>query len=138
MVNAHLSQIQENGYIHAIFKTEQGNRVSAPAYLDPATAFKDAKKQMYFLNRNMMAKVLTSFLLQRKAAFKNSDIAEVATKLYRTIYENRLLDFHEFVKVVEFNYPGFLIIIPSEKSRFYKHYKEVIEPILYFCIGKEN
>lgn len=138
MVNAHLSQIQESGYVHAIFKTQEGNRVSGPVSIDLATVDFEVKRQMYFINRNIMARLLIGFLNQRKAALKNTDLAEQAQQLYATIYENRMRGFHRFVGVVECNYPGFMRIVPCEDSRYHKHYKKVIEPILYFCIGKEN
>lgn len=137
MVNAHLSQMQDSGYVHAVFKTENGFRVSSEQKKKVLPPLKAIKEQMLFENRNTMAKTLIGFLQQRKIALKNHPMGDVAANLYEIIYSSRLKHFDELVKIIGYQFPKFLKIKPKAESRFYNNFKEKIEPILSFCIGSE-
>lgn len=138
MVNAHLSQMQDSGYVHAIFKTDIGFRVSSDINQKTFAVSSEAQEVALFTNRNMMVRILTGFLQQRKVALKNSSAGETAEKLYDMIYGNRQKDLQELMAIVAYQYPKFMRVAPAAASRWYKNYKIRIEPILNFCIGKNT
>ncbi|RZK19488.1 MAG: hypothetical protein EOO86_07505 [Pedobacter sp.] len=137
MVNAHLSQMQDSGYVHAIFKSEDGFRVSTDQLKIKRSPLEEVKEQMLFANRNTITKLLLGFLQQRKVALKNHPMGDVAANLYDVIYSSRLKHFDELMRIIKYQYPKFLKVMPSDLSRFHNNYKSKIEPILLFCIGKE-
>jgi len=134
MVNAHLSQMQESGYMHAVFQTDNGFRVSSDLKCE-ATSADTVNEQLLFENRNTISKTLIGFLQQRKVALKHHQMGYVAAELFDIIYSNRMKHFDELVKIIKYQSPKFFKIMPKPESRMRKHFLEKIEPILSFCIG---
>ena len=104
---------------------------------DQATAhawsIAEVKRMVYFKNRAYIYQTLKSWLLQRAHALPTNDAQGViAEKIYEL--ETKKGSYYSLCSYVQKNSSTLKRIAPGTKSRFYKHYKTVILPLLNDCI----
>ncbi|MNK53055.1 hypothetical protein D3C87_720060 [compost metagenome] len=94
------------------------------------------KTMVAYKNRIYIADTICSFLRQR--AHAKSAYPTIITTLIHNIEKLKQGKLFELALYIANNQHRIELISPSETSRFYNHYKNIIEPILVFCKNSEE
>jgi hypothetical protein len=94
----------------------------------------DVERRRIFLTRNYIVEKLTSWLRQREYAAPGYKKEAESLLTWLVCYKET--SYTNVVSFVNRHHNAFTSMAPSERSRFYDHYKTIVEPILIYC--KEN
>jgi hypothetical protein len=106
----------------------------------PVANAEDAKRKMYFKNRQYVVETLGSWLRQRRHALnaKSAQLSDDKTvrmidNLISWVYDMEKRGFAHICTTIKNKRQDFESIAPKETSRCYSHYIKTIIPILDFC-----
>lgn len=132
MIDAKIHQVlNDNAGIIIEFSDQNGRYKDDPNHFIVVRDKTDLLKRLYFKNRVYICDTLISFLNQRKHA-----LPEYSTKIEMLIgyvQRSRNHTYPALCDFVHFQSKHLKELAPSEKSPFYNHYKNNIEPILIEC-----
>jgi hypothetical protein len=91
----------------------------------------DVERRRTFLTRNYIVEKLTAWLRQREHAAPG--YSKEAESLLNWLACYKTTSCTNVVSFVNRHRNAFFAMAPSEKSRFYNHFKATVEPILTYC-----
>lgn len=130
MIIAHLKP--ESQKFKALFIDLFGTVVATECVSDHA----EARRRLYFHNRKYVVYTLTRYLNQRMHAIGD---ANGNIRLLLSIIKNHeFSSFYSLCKAISKNISILDSTKPTEKSKYYNHYTQHVQPILDYCTGNDT
>lgn len=132
MINAKIhAELNDNAGLIIEFSDPNGNYKDHPNHFVAVSSHTDLLKRLYFKNRVYICDTLSSFLNQRLHALPSYNTRIEMMK--EAINRGRTFTYPALCELVFTHQQNIKSIAPTESSRFYNHFKTVIEPILIEC-----
>jgi hypothetical protein len=133
MVSVTITPI-ESGKLKVVFSTPEADRIKYEPTI--VSSYSEANRQMYFRNRDYIYRHILNFLKQRQYALTVSKFHAQVRATERIITNLHVFSESSYANLCRFihnNEGAIKELAPGEKSKHFKHYNNIIEPILIFC-----
>lgn len=122
---------------HAVWFSDPNERFSKKSKPIYASSEAEVERMVYFRNREYIFKTLQSWLNQRAHALNHPDYQ---TKIRNLIYwlETKQGSYYSLCSFIKLKADDFKKIAPGNKSRYYRHYENIVLKIINDCKSLAN
>ncbi|WP_295711275.1 hypothetical protein [Mucilaginibacter sp.] len=137
MIYAEATPLAEN-HLRLVINYPDGSQKTPVTVADAS----EARRLVYFYNRQYIKQMFKEWLAQRVNAFKHSDVADSArintSAMLLVAIEKHSNGLHVLCRLIVGKTANIKTLAPRDQSRHYKKYQDIIIPILKFCHEMEG